>query len=107
MTNLAALKSLIHYPVTDDACELALLNRGIAITGITVTDTYTTANKQAVELAYADILCTLISAPNVSEGGYSISLSDKQAIIKEANGIYSKYGIPSPLSPTATFVQRW
>lgn len=100
MTNLEAIKGKLNYPLSDNSFILALNDRGLV-------ETATYSNCQAFELAYADSIKTLITAPNISEGGYSISLSDKAALIKLANGIYAKYGINSSLNPTATFVQRW
>jgi hypothetical protein len=100
MTYLEAIKGKVGYPLSDNAFTLALLDRGL-----TAADTYTAG--QAFDLAYADAVVTLITAPNVSEGGYSVSLSDKETLLKLANGIYTKYGIASPLSslkPTAKFV---
>jgi hypothetical protein len=108
MTNVEALTAkLAGNPVTSNAMELALLNRGITVTGITSEDTYTVANRKAVELAYADILQELISAPNVSEGGYSLSQSDKNSLRMQANAIYTKYGQTVHGGPKAKFVKRW
>jgi hypothetical protein len=107
MTNFEALKAKIGYPVSDNTIELALTNRGIPTTGITNDDTYVVANMKAVNLAYADVLIELVSAPNISEGGYSISLSDKTTLQNTANGIYAMYGISSKGGPKAKFVQRW
>jgi hypothetical protein len=110
MTNFEVLKAKLIFPVSDNAITLALLERGISISGITGEDTYSVSNKQAVDLAHADLIVNLIAAPNISEGGYSISLSDKQSLLKLAGSIYTKYGVANPLSslkPTATFVNRW
>jgi hypothetical protein len=100
MTNFEAIKGRLGYPLSDNAFKLALSDRGL-------TDTDTYAKGQAFDLAYADAITMLVTSPNVSEGGYSISLSDKNNLIKLANGIYEKYGTMSSLKPTATFVQRW
>ena len=101
MTNLEALKGKLNYPLSDNAFILALNDRDIS-------ETATYAKCQAFDLAYADAIMTLITAPNISEGGYSISLSDKETLQKLAKGIYDKYGVASPIvGPTATFVQRW
>ena len=100
MTNLEAIKGKLSYPLSDNAFIVALEDRGL-------TSTFTYAKGSAFDLAYADTIITLISAPNVSEGGYSVSLSDKKALLDLANGIYKKYGeTTSSLKPTATFVQR-
>ena len=100
MTNLEAIKGTLNYPLSDNAFIKALIDRGLV-------ETATYSKIQSFDLAYADCITTLVTAPNVSEGGYSISLSDKATLIKLANGIYSKYGQPGIAKPTATFVQRW
>jgi hypothetical protein len=101
MTYLEAIKGKLSYPLSDNAFILALTDRGL-----TYTDTY--AKGQAFELAYADTVITLVTSPNVSEGGYSINQSDKKTLLELANGIFTKYGEPiSSLKKTATFVQRF
>ena len=101
MTNLEALKGKLNYPLPNNAFILALTDRGL-------TDSATYSKCTAFDLAYADAIMNLVTAPNTSEGGYSISLSDKDALIKLANGIYAKCGVTGPFpKPTATFVQRW
>jgi hypothetical protein len=107
MTNFEALKAKVSYPVSDNTIELALTNRGIPTTGITNDDTYVVANRKAVNLAYADVLMELVSAPNVSEGGYSVSLADRNVLVNTANGVYAMYGESSKSGPKANFVQRW
>lgn len=102
MTNLEAIKAKVGYPLSDNAFILALENRSLV-----TTETYSLSNLQSLELAQADLIYTLVSSPNISEGGYSISLSDKKSLIDLANGIYTKYGQSSPMQPTAKFVQRW
>jgi hypothetical protein len=100
MTYLEAIKGKVNYPLSDNTFTLALLDRGL-----TASDTYATG--QAFDLAYADAVVTLLTAPNVSEGGYSVSLSDREILLKLANGIYTKYGVTSPinsLKPKAKFV---
>ena len=101
MTNLEALKGKLNYPLSDNAFILALNDRDLS-------ETATYAKCQAFDLAYADAIMMLVTAPNTSEGGYSVSLSDKNALISLANGIYAKYGVAGTFpKPTATFVQRW
>ena len=101
MTYLEAIKGKLNYPLSDNSFILALNDRGL-----NENDTY---NKgQAFDLAYADAIMTLVTAPNTTEGGYSISLTDKNALTNLANGIYARYNTASLTArPTATFVQRW
>lgn len=102
MTNLEALKAKIGYPLSDNALKVALIDRNLS-------DSSFYEPCQNFDLAYADAVMTLIAAPNVSEGGYMINLSDRERLIALANGIYSKYGLISPLEKkqAAKFVQRW
>lgn len=103
MTNLEALKAKVAYPLSDNAFKVALIDRDLS-------DSLAYTPGQAFDLAYADVIMTLIASPNTSEGGYSVSLSDRARLIELANGIYAKYGLTSPLEekkPTAKFVQRW
>ena len=65
------------------------------------------AGGETFDLAYADAIAVLLTTPDIKEGGYSLSVTDKNTLTKLANGIYSKYGIVSSLKPTAKFVRRW
>jgi hypothetical protein len=101
MTNLEAIKAKLNFPLPNNAFILALSDRGL-------TDSAIYVKSASFDLAYADSIMMLVTAPNTSEGGYSISLTDKAALIKLADGIYAKNGVASPSAkPTATFVQRW
>ena len=100
MTYLEALKAKIDYPLTDNAFILALEDRGL-----TSTDTYTKG--KLFDLAYADCLTQLVTMVDKKEGSFSLSFSEKENIIRIANGIYARYGIVSSLKPTAKFVSRW
>jgi hypothetical protein len=102
MTNLEAIKAKLNYPLSENAFILALLDRGLASAGIY-------ASCEAFDLAYADAITTLVTAPNITEGGYQVSLTDKTALLSLAAGIYTKYEVANPVSSlkkTATFVQR-
>lgn len=96
MINLEALKAKLNYPLSDNSFILALSDRGLVSTA-------TYADRKSLELAQADLIYTLVTTPNITEGGYSISLSDKSSLMKLADGIYLKYGIRNPLRPIATF----
>lgn len=101
MTYLEAIKGKLNYPLSDNAFILALTDRGL-----THTDTY--VKGQFFDLAHADTIIMLISSPNITEGGYSVSQSDKNILLDLANGIYVKYGEPvCSLKKIATFVQRF
>jgi len=107
MTNLEALKAKVGYPLSDNALIVALSSRDIIHQ-----DTFSvSANVSGFELAYADSLITILSTPsNVSEGGYSVSVSDRKILSELANKIYLKYDESSPVTsttPKATFRQSW
>ena len=99
MTYLEAIKAKLNYPLSDNTFILSLTDRGLVYT-----DNYVKC--QSFDLAYADTITTLVTAPNVSEGSYSICLSDKKALSELADGIYTKYGeAVRSLKKTAKFVQ--
>ena len=102
MTNLEAIKAKLPYPLADNSFILALSVRGL-VSSETFSDT------RSLELAQADLIYSLVLTPNVTEGGYSISFSDKNAILRVADGIYARYGERNPYQkkPTLKFVQKW
>jgi hypothetical protein len=102
MTNLDAIKAKLNYPLPDNSYITALLGRGLIST-----DVY--SDFRSLELAQADLMYTLITTPAITEGGFSISLSNKEAVRSAANGIYARYGVRNPYEkkPTAKFVQKW
>jgi hypothetical protein len=102
MTNLEALKAKVNYPLKDQAFEVALIDRELS-----PSSEYSPSNKMAFELANADCLLVLVGSPNISEGGFSISLSDKASLRQMASAIYQKWGVVDPSNPTAKFVQPW
>lgn len=86
MTNLQAIQSTVAgYPLSENTFVKALLDRGVSSTG-----TYTGTSK-AFELATADVYMVLATAANISEGGFSVSISEKQNFLRQANSIYTKY----------------
>ena len=104
MTNLEAIKSLaVGYPVDENTFLRILVDRGLAADG-----EYTGKSK-AFDLAQADLYVSLLTAANVQEGGYQISLTDKSNFMKVASGIYDKWGEHNPFkqSTTITGVSPW
>ncbi len=97
MTNLEAIKGSVGYPIPDNTANLYLIKRGLNAPD-EVTQSILTG--KAFELAQADLYIWLISSANISEGGYSISLTEKKELKKLASGIYSKHGVSDPTCPT-------
>jgi len=90
MTNLEAIKATIAgYPLSDNAYSKALTDRGVISSG-----TYSGIS-EAFELARADLYVTLATGVNISEGGYSISVSDRDSLLDIANSIYAKWSYPT------------
>jgi hypothetical protein len=103
MTILEAIKSTVAgYPLSDNTFLRVLTDRGL-----TSGDTYT-GKSQAFELATADVYMTLVSATNITEGGFSVSLTDKSNFREMANAIYQKYADNASLNPKLrSMTQRW
>jgi len=105
MTILEALKSLSSYPISDSTANRILIKRGL--TGSTEFS-QSIAISKAFELCEADVYTYLVSGTNISEGSYSVSLTDKSNLMKLASAIYSKHGEPNPFSTTLTNASnRW
>ena len=77
---------MIGFPISDSQAEVIMIDRGINSAG------EYTGKTQSMNLAKADALMLAANSPNVSEGGYSISLQDRKNMISEANAIYLQYG---------------
>ncbi len=79
----------IHYPV-----GVGFIGNRIIARGLSPDDEFTASVAESVPFrgAVADCLLSLITAPNFSEADKSISLSDKELILKRANAIYSSIG---------------
>lgn len=103
MTILEAIKEAVGYPISDNRANMTLIKRGL--TG-TSEATQSVLTGKAFELATADLIFWMITAPNISEGGYSLSVTDKKTLKDIASGIFSKWGLADPTYPTAKFVSR-
>ena len=104
MTVLEAIKESIGYPISENRANMTLIKRGL-----TAADeaTESVLNSKAFELATADLMLWMVTAPNISEGGYSLSISDKKTLKELALGIYSKHGVAVPNANTARFISPW
>ena len=86
-----AIQAEVAYPLTYNQICVTAMKRGLAPeaqfdNSVAVSKSY--------ELTYADCLRIVITHPNVSEGGVSISLPDRKTLMAIANGIYRKYDEP-------------
>lgn len=89
-----ALKLSISFPLASGQVEVIATKRGFTETMLAEEFTTKIANSRSYELTYADSLKMLVTHPNVSEGGVSISISDRESLIAIANDIYRKYNEP-------------
>lgn len=106
MTLLEALKSTVGYPVPDVTAETLALKRGLVVMndGNAIVATQALLDSKEFELATADIYNWLVTTPSIKEGGYSISMTEKEQLKALASGIYSKWNVLDPNTPTARFV---
>ena len=84
-----ALIDEIHYPIKIGFIDNKLLKRGISGDDEISADII---NSKEFKGAIADCLYSLIEAPNVSEAGMSLSLADRNLILKNANSLYKEIG---------------
>lgn len=102
MTNKEALVAVLGgFEVPDDTLEKALLD-----VGIRGAQEYVSDNAEDIDVCAIDILQLLLSVPNVSEGGYSISY-DRGAIKERLNFLSAKHSLLNPLSPYVTSKPIW
>lgn len=88
MTNLEAAKAAIgsNYPWTDDTFRLGLVSAGLEPTSVMV------PGKQFDE-ALAALILYLITAADIREGGYAVSL-DRDAMLKARKALLAKWDLP-------------
>lgn len=94
MTNLESVKGAIasNYPFDDNAYEVGLTQVGLD------------PNAEAVpgkqfDLAVAQLILFLITAADISEGGYAVKL-DRDAMFKVRQALLDKWDSPIPSGPT-------
>lgn len=92
MTNLEALSASTGYPMSGQQLEKCLLDHSLVSTA-------DYAKSENFDLALMDALLVLLSTPNISQGGYSLSLGDVQVIERRIKAIASEYGIQDPITP--------
>lgn len=86
-----ALMNSVSFPLAPGQVEVIAVVRGL---DLDATFTRTIGLSKDYRLTYADALKQIVTCPNVSEGGVSISISDRKSLIAIANGIYREYDEP-------------
>lgn len=88
-TILQALKDEIAYPLSDGFLENKLMARELESQCEICAETF---NSNQFKGAIADCLYALIESPNFSESDISISIPDRNLILKKANSYYRIIG---------------
>lgn len=101
MTVLDALSSINTYPIPVNTIEKICIDRGL-----TSSDPYTKeiGESEAYELANADVLLYLYTAPDLKEQNVSITQGDRDNFLSSANFIYGKYEDPKFTGITYGFI---
>lgn len=84
-----ALEDEILYPIGTGLIENKLLARGLNGEGEISAEILASSEFRG---ALADCLYSLVEAPNFSESDISISLADRNLLLKKANTIYAEIG---------------
>ena len=103
ITVLQTLMSLSRYPIDADVATLIATQRGIENPDEANFMDY--QESKEFYFAQADIYNWLATAPNISQGGQTYSLSDKDKanFARKAQAIYDLYKEPDDIMPKATF----
>lgn len=102
MTNLEAIQADVNYPLPANSFKKALLDRGL-----NDMDEYDPENFKPFELATADAIYKMCTSPNVTEGGYSLSVTEKKELMDFASSLYKKHGEDDPSTPTISSISPW
>lgn len=86
-----ALLSTVSFPLSETQAEMIAVKRGL---DVGADFSAKIGQSKPFELAQADVIRAVLLSPNVSEGGVSISYTDRKTLLGLANSIYSKYGEP-------------
>lgn len=95
MTNLEALTATLNFPCDDNKKRKILIDRELD-------EAATYAKSDAFQLAYADYIMVMVLSANVSEGGFSLSIVDKEKYLNIANAIYAEQGEAQQATPKVT-----
>ena len=97
MTNKEAVQATVayNYPFGDVVYLKVLLDNGLA-----AEEEYTTANMKQVDLCAAALIQVLLTSPDIQEGGYRVSISERSQLASARKSLLGKYGISDNSSPT-------
>lgn len=99
LTIRTALKSKINFPLDEESYDTALIDSSLDGTA-----TYAKEFKKEVELCAAELILVVCTSGNVTEGGYTLTISDKSALQKTRSIYLNRWGVveidPSVAKPT-------
>lgn len=104
MTVREALINIVSTPVNDGTIDLVLINSDLI-----GTEQYSKALSESIEKAAIEVLQASVSAPDISEGGYSIRY-DRNAIQSRLLFLARKHNrtdILKELTPTISSPSVW
>lgn len=92
-TILETLRAISTYPIPQRTFEEIALSRGLNLSAYA---DEATLQSNGFKLAKADLYMWLVCAPNVSQGGQSISFSseEREQLKRFANALYSQANEP-------------
>ena len=90
MTIAKAISSEVGFRLTDETIEVICIKRGLTPTH----EFNRSVDMRAFNLCVADTIKHALTMPNVSEGGVSISMPDRDKMVGVVNSIYSRYDEP-------------
>lgn len=102
MTNLEAIKAEVVHPLPDNSFKKVLLDRGLPDS-----DQYDPNNLRPFELAKADAILIVVASPNISEGGYTLTVSEKKELKAIASGLYQKHSVSDPSRAVVSTISPW
>jgi hypothetical protein len=88
MTKREALQATINYTI-----PALVLDKHLADSGLNGTENYTPeTDKKAIDLCAAGLILFICTSPNISQGGFSISIGDKEKLLQIRSLILAKWG---------------
>ena len=101
ITKKLALQATVNYLIPDESLEKALIDNDLV-----GTETYSKADAKSIDLCGAGLILFVLTSANVSEGGYSISISDREGLLKTRSLLLAKWGVPDNTAPKITDVSN-
>jgi len=96
MTNLEAVKGTVglNYPLDASVYSKAMIDAAIEPEGV-----YSKENAKAVDVCAASLILTLLTSPDLREGGYQVTLADRTVLLNVRKALLSKHGIATGTGP--------